>query len=93
MFDEGFSGRPQSGSSRNRPHGNLNILRIAIVLMFSGAAPFQIQIVDGVMRTSRETTSFSRTSSHEGILDRTAHSLVRTLVSTPPPSRPGDARG
>lgn len=34
MLDEGFSGRPQQGSSRNRPHGNLNILRVSIVVLF-----------------------------------------------------------
>ena len=34
MLDEGFSGRPQQGSSRNRPHGNLNILRASILLLF-----------------------------------------------------------
>ncbi len=49
MLDEGFSGRPQQGSSRNRPHGNLNILRVSILLLFGilTVRLFYMQIISG----------------------------------------------
>lgn len=85
MFDEGFSGRPQSGSSRNRPHGNLNILRVAIVLMFGLLALrlFQMQIVDGAeyARRSRENHIFQQNilPTRGLILDRNGAPLVHNV--------------
>lgn len=47
ILDEGF--RTPGGSSRNRPHGNLRVLRFAVVAMFLvlGIRLGQMQIVDG----------------------------------------------
>lgn len=85
MLDEGFSGRPQSGSSRNRPHGNLNILRVAILILFGILALrlVQMQIVDGAdyARRSRENHIYQQNilPTRGLILDRNGISLVQNV--------------
>ncbi len=53
ILDEGF--RAPGGTSRNRPHGNLQILRIAVVGFFLllGVRLAQMQIVDGASYAQR----------------------------------------
>ncbi len=53
ILDEGF--RAPGGSSRNRPHGNLRVLRIAVLGMFLvlGIRLGQMQIVDGASYAER----------------------------------------
>ncbi|MGE0598997.1 MAG: penicillin-binding protein 2 [Dehalococcoidia bacterium] len=53
ILDEGF--RAPGGTSRNRPHGNLGILRIAVVGLFLllGVRLAQMQIVDGAAYAQR----------------------------------------
>lgn len=53
ILDEGF--RAPGGTSRNRPHGNMGVLRIAILGMFLvlGIRLAQMQIVDGASYAQR----------------------------------------
>ena len=53
ILDEGF--RAPGGSSRNRPHGNLGVLRIAVLGMFLilGLRLAKMQIVDGANYAER----------------------------------------
>ena len=53
ILDEGF--RAPGGTSRNRPHGNLRILRFAVVGLFMllGVRLAQMQIVDGASYAQR----------------------------------------
>src|SRR5512139_772287 len=85
MLDEGFTGRPQPGSSRNRPHGNLNLLRVAILLLFGllAARLVQMQIVEGAdyARRSRENHIYQQNilPTRGLILDRNGTSLVQNV--------------
>lgn len=53
MFEEGL--RSPGGTSRNRPHGNMVVLRIAIIIAFLllGARLAKMQIVDGASYAER----------------------------------------
>ena len=53
ILDEGF--RAPGGTSRNRPHGNLGILRVAVILLFLLLAVRlgKMQIVDGASYAER----------------------------------------
>ena len=85
MLEEGFSGRPQPGSSRNRPHGNLNILRASILVLFGILALrlVQMQILDGAdyARRSRENHILRQNilPTRGLVLDRNGTALVQNV--------------
>jgi len=80
---EGF--RSPSGQSRNRPHGNLAALRIAVILMFGvlAAQLFNMQIIQGsdYARRSRENhlTRKEILPPRGLILDRNGTPLVKNV--------------
>ena len=86
MLDEGFSGRPQQGSSRNRPHGNLNILRASILVLF-GILTVRLvfmQIIDGADYARRSAENHIVTANilptRGLILDRNGEPLVQNVA-------------
>ncbi|MEO6398247.1 MAG: penicillin-binding protein 2 [Tepidiformaceae bacterium] len=86
MLEEGYSGRPQQGSSRNRPHGNLNILRASIVLLF-GILTIRLgfmQLVHGEEYARRSTENHIVTANilptRGLILDRNGEPLVQNVA-------------
>ena len=86
MLDEGFSGRPQQGSSRNRPHGNLNILRASILLLF-GILTIRLvymQLINGSDYARRSTENHIVTANilptRGLIVDRNGEPLVQNVA-------------
>ena len=86
MLDEGFSGRPQQGSSRNRPHGNLNILRGSILVLFGilTLRLVQMQIIDGADYARRSAENHIVTANilptRGLIVDRNGEPLVENVA-------------
>ena len=86
MLDEGFSGRPQQGSSRNRPHGNLNILRVAIMVLFGilTVRLVYMQLINGAEYARRSTENHIVTANvlpTRGLItDRNGEPLVQNVA-------------
>ena len=86
MLDEGFSGRPQQGSSRNRPHGNLNILRVSIVVLFGilTVRLVHMQLINGADYARRSTENHIVTANvlpTRGLItDRNGEPLVQNVA-------------
>jgi penicillin-binding protein 2 len=83
ILDEGF--RAPGGTSRNRPHGNLGVLRIAVILLFGLLAVrlADMQIVNGssYAQRSRENHIFQKNilPTRGLILDRNGQPLVANV--------------
>lgn len=80
ILDERY--RRPAGGSRNRPHGNLNTLRVAVVVLFAilGVRLFYMQIINGdeYARRSRENHILQQNilPTRGDILDRNGERLV-----------------
>jgi penicillin-binding protein 2 len=82
-LDEEYRGR--GGGSRNRPHGNLNFLRLAVIALFGILAMrlAYMQLVNGADYARRSTENhISQTNilpTRGGIVDRNGQSLVTNV--------------
>lgn len=83
MLDGGFPGA--SGPSRNRPHGNLRALRVAVVVLFAilTARLISMQIVDGAAYAARSRENHIRATNllpaRGLIFDRNGEQLVHNV--------------
>jgi len=83
ILDEGF--RAPGGTSRNRPHGNLRVLRYAVLAMFLilGARLAQMQLVDGAEYARRAEANHivqkNILPTRGLILDRNGEPLVQNV--------------
>ncbi|HMO54378.1 MAG TPA: penicillin-binding transpeptidase domain-containing protein, partial [Tepidiformaceae bacterium] len=83
IFEEGY--RTPAGPSRNRPHGNLTMLRVAVLLTFAilTVRLFDMQIINGAEYARRsEENHIIRTNilpTRGLIVDRTGEALVQNV--------------